>query len=50
MIRVMVEAESDELCKQYVYQMVDLIKKEKGYGIIFLFFFLYCIDRKTENV
>lgn len=32
LIRVMVEAESDELCKQYVYQMVDLIK-EKGYAV-----------------
>ena len=31
-IRVMVEAESDELCNKYVYQMVDLIK-EKGYAI-----------------
>lgn len=32
LIRVMVEAESDELCNKYVYQMVDLIK-EKGYAI-----------------
>ena len=32
LIRVMVEAESDELCSKYVYQMVDLIK-EKGYAI-----------------
>ncbi len=31
-IRVMVEAETDALCNQYVYQVVDLLK-EKGYSI-----------------
>lgn len=30
-IRVMVEAETDELCNKFVYRMVDLIK-EKGYA------------------
>ena len=30
LIRVMVEAESDELCRKYVYQVIDLIK-ERGY-------------------
>jgi phosphoglucosamine mutase len=32
LIRVMVEAETDELCNKYVYQMVDLIKA-KGYAV-----------------
>lgn len=32
LVRVMVEAESDELCKQYVYEVIDLIK-EKGLAI-----------------
>ena len=31
-IRVMVEAGTDELCKKYVDRMVDFIK-EKGYAI-----------------
>ena len=31
-IRVMVEAATDELCKKYVYKMVDLIKA-KGYAV-----------------
>ncbi len=31
-IRVMVEAATDELCNKYVYKMVDLIK-EKGYAV-----------------
>ena len=31
-IRVMVEAATDELCEKYVYQMVDLIKA-KGYAV-----------------
>lgn len=31
-IRVMVEAETDELCNRYVYQVVDLLK-EKGHSI-----------------
>lgn len=31
LIRVMVEAKSDELCKKYVYDVIDLIK-EKGYA------------------
>ena len=31
-IRVMVEAATDELCEKYVYRMVDFIK-EKGYAI-----------------
>ena len=31
LIRVMVEAESDELCNKYVYEVIDLIKK-KGYA------------------
>jgi len=32
LIRVMVEAENDELCHKYVYQVIDLIN-EKGYAI-----------------
>ncbi|MBO7676415.1 MAG: phosphoglucosamine mutase, partial [Erysipelotrichaceae bacterium] len=31
LIRVMVEAESDELCHKYVYDVIDLIK-ERGYA------------------
>ncbi|MBQ1567301.1 MAG: phosphoglucosamine mutase [Erysipelotrichaceae bacterium] len=31
LIRVMVEAESDELCRKYVYSIIDLIK-ERGYA------------------
>ncbi|MDO4940461.1 MAG: phosphoglucosamine mutase [Erysipelotrichaceae bacterium] len=31
LIRVMVEAENDELCNKYVYQVIDMIK-EKGYA------------------
>ena len=31
LVRVMVEAENDELCKKYVYSVIDLIK-EKGYA------------------
>ena len=31
LIRVMVEAETDELCKEYVYKVIDLIK-DKGYA------------------
>ncbi len=31
-IRVMAEAETDELCNQYVYRMVNLIK-ERGYAV-----------------
>lgn len=31
LIRVMVEAETDEICKKYVYQVIDLIKA-KGYA------------------
>jgi phosphoglucosamine mutase len=31
-IRVMVEAKTDELCSQYVYQVVDLLKA-KGHSI-----------------
>ena len=31
LIRVMVEAKSDELCKDYVYSVIDLIK-DKGYS------------------
>ena len=31
LVRVMVEAENDELCNKYVYQVIDLIK-EKGYA------------------
>ncbi len=31
-IRVMVEAATDELCEKYVYKMVDLIKA-KGYAV-----------------
>lgn len=31
LIRVMVEAESDELCEKYVYAVIDLIK-ERGYA------------------
>ena len=31
LVRVMVEAESDELCSKYVYQVIDLIK-EKGFA------------------
>lgn len=31
LIRVMVEAKSDELCHQYVYEVINLIKEE-GYG------------------
>ena len=32
LVRVMVEAENDELCHKYVYKVIDLIK-EKGYAI-----------------
>ena len=32
LIRVMVEAENDDLCNKYVYEVIDLIK-EKGYAI-----------------
>ena len=32
LIRVMVEAENDELCHKYVYEVIDLIK-ERGYAI-----------------
>ena len=32
LIRVMVEAESDDLCQKYVYEVIDLIK-DKGYAI-----------------
>lgn len=31
LIRVMVEAENEELCKKYVYQVIDMIK-DKGYA------------------
>ena len=31
LIRVMVEAENDELCHKYVYEVIDLIK-ERGYA------------------
>jgi phosphoglucosamine mutase len=31
-IRVMVEAQTDELCKKYVYQVVDVLKK-KGHAV-----------------
>ena len=31
LIRVMVEAETDELCHKYVYEVIDLIKA-KGYA------------------
>ena len=30
LIRVMVEAKSDELCNKYVYEIIDMIK-QKGY-------------------
>jgi len=32
LIRVMVEAENDELCRRYVYDVIDLIK-ERGYAV-----------------
>lgn len=32
LVRVMVEAENDELCQKYVYEVIDLIKS-KGYGM-----------------
>ena len=32
LVRVMVEAESDDLCKEYVYQIIDMIK-DKGLAI-----------------
>lgn len=32
LVRVMVEAETDELCKEYVYQIIDMIK-DKGLAI-----------------
>ncbi len=32
LIRVMVEAQSDEICHKYVYEIIDMIK-EKGYAV-----------------
>ena len=31
-IRVMVEAKTDDLCKKYVYQVVDVLK-QKGHSV-----------------
>ena len=31
LIRVMVEAENDDICRKHVYEVIDLIK-EKGYA------------------